>query len=141
MEQRALQIERFQHRHQQMAGADLRLAEQQRRIVPAPIERVGDLIGNARHFRFVLAEAVDDRRRVAQQLGAIELEMIGAQRQIGAVLLEQMQHPVAELDVAVARALGLPQRLNECLVADPVELAGDRFDADVCAHVVPLRPF
>ena len=41
---------------------------------------------------------------------------------------------MAELDVAIAGALGLPQRLYEGLVADAVEFAGDRFDADVRAH-------
>ena len=94
-----------------MAGADLRLAEQQRRIVPAAVERVGDLVGDARHLGLVLAEAVDDRGRVGEQLGAVELVVIGGQREIGAVLLQEMEQPVAELDVAVAGALGLPQRL------------------------------
>ena len=121
-----------------MAGADLRLAEQQRRVVPAAIERVGDLVGDARHLRLVLAEAVDDRGRVGEELGAAQLVVIGGQRDVGPVLLQKLEEPVAELDIAIAGGLGLPQRLNERLVADPVELAGDRLDADVCAHGLPL---
>ena len=64
--------------------------------------------------------------------------MIGGQREVGPVLLQEMQQPVGELEIAVAGALGLPQRLDERLVADAVQLAGDRFDADVCAHGLPL---
>ena len=60
--------------------------------------------------------------------------MIGGEGKIGAILLQQMQHPMAEFDVAIARALGLPQRLNKRFIADPVELARDRLDTDVCAH-------
>ena len=56
----------FSVRDQHMAGADLRLAEQQRRVVPAAVERVGDLVGDARHLGLVLAEAVDDCGRVGQ---------------------------------------------------------------------------
>ena len=60
--------------------------------------------------------------------------MIGGEREVGAVLLQHVQQPMRQLDVAVARALGLAQRLDEGLVADAIELAGDRFDADVGAH-------
>ena len=65
--------------------------------------------------------------------------MIGGDGEVGAVLLQQVQQPMRKLDVAVAGALGLPQRLNERLVADPVQFAGDRFDADVRAHVYLLN--
>ena len=41
-----------------------------------------------------------------------------------------------ELDIAVARALGLAQRLDEGVVADAVELSGYRLEADV-GHVSP----
>ena len=102
--------------------------------MPAAIERVRDLVRDARHLGLVLAEAVDDRRRVGQELGAVQLEMIGGQREVGPVLLQKVEQPMGELDVAVAGALGLPQGLNERLVADAVEFAGDRFDADVRAH-------
>ena len=133
-DERAPQLDRLEHRDQEMAGADLRLAEQQRRIVPAAIERVRDLVGDARHLRLVLAEAVDDRRRIGEQFGAVQLEMVRRQGEIGAVLLQEVQHPMAELDVAIAGALGLPQRLDEGLVTDAVEFAGHQFDADVRAH-------
>ena len=72
-------------------------------------------------------------------LRAIELVMIGGERNVGAILLQQMQDPMGEFDIAVARALGLPKRLQERLVADAVELAGDRFDADVRGHGTPRR--
>ena len=65
---------------QEMAGADLRLAEEQRRVVPAAVEHVDDLVGDLRHLGLVLAEAVDGVAEVRQQLGAVELEVIGRQR-------------------------------------------------------------
>ena len=92
-----------------MAGADLRLAEQQRRIVPAAIERVRDLVGDARHLRLVLAEAVDDRRRVGEELGAVQLVVIRRQGDVGPVLLQKLEEPMAEFDIAVSCGLGLPQ--------------------------------
>ena len=102
--------------------------------MPAAIESVGDRVRDAGHLGFVLAESVDDGGRVGQQLGAVELEMIGGEREIRAVLLQDMHEPMGELEVAVSGALGLPQPLQERLVADAVQLAGDRFDADVRAH-------
>ena len=45
--------------------------------------------------------------------------------------------PMRELDIAVAGALGLAQRLDEGLVADPVQLAGDRLEADVGHRSAP----
>ena len=48
---------RLQRSEQDMAAADLGLAEEQRRVVPAAVEQVDDDVGNARHLRLVLAEA------------------------------------------------------------------------------------
>ena len=103
--------------------------------MPAPIERVSDLVGNAGHFRLVLAKPVHGRHRVGDQLAAIDLVVIGGQREIGAILLRQMQHPMRKFDVAIAGAFGLPQGLDEGLVANAIQFAGNRLDADVCAHV------
>ena len=60
--------------------------------------------------------------------------MIGGEREVRAILLQDMHEPMGELEVAVSGALRLPQPLQERLVADAVQLAGDRFDADVRAH-------
>ena len=43
---------------------------------------------------------------------------------------------MGELDIAVAGALGLAQRLEERFVADPIELARDRLKTDI-GHCVP----
>ena len=68
---------------------------------------------------------------VGHQLAAIELEIIGGERDVGALALQDVDEPMGELDIAVAGALGLAQRLEKGLVADPVELACDRLKADV----------
>ena len=57
--------------------------------------------------------------------------MIGGQRDVAALVLQDVTEPVRELDIAVAGALRLPQRLDEGLVADPVQLAGYRFKTDI----------
>ena len=85
-----------------------------------------------------LRKAVDDRGDVGHQLAAIELEMIGGQPDVGALALQDVGEPMRELDVAVAGALGLAQRLEEGFVADPVELAGDRLKTDI-GHCSPLH--
>jgi len=123
-DQRATQFGRFQHRDEQVTGADLGLAEQERRVVPAAIQRFGDLVGNARHLGLVSFEAVHRGGSVSDQLCATELVVIDAQREIGPILLQQVQHPVTEFDVAVAGALGRPQTLQERLVTETIELAG-----------------
>ena len=64
--------------------------------------------------------------------------MVGGQRKVGAVFLQDVQQPVRELDIAVAGALGLPQRLHEGFVADPVELAGDGLKADIGHRLPPV---
>ena len=120
-----------------MAGANLRFTEQQRGVMPAAIEGVRHLVGDARHLRLVLAETVDDCRRVGEEFAAVQLIVIRRQSDVGPVLLQKLEEPMAELDIAVACGFGLPQGQNESLVADAVEFAGNRLDADVCAHGFP----
>jgi len=107
--------------------------------VPAAVEHVGDLRGDARHLRLVLAQALNRLGDVPGELCPVELVVVGGQRDVAAVLGEDVVQPVGELDIAVARAFGLPQRLHEGVVAEAVELSGHRFEADV-AHGV-LRSF
>ena len=57
--QRAGQIAGAQDRHQRMARADLRLAEEQRGVVPAAVERIGELRRDARHLGHVAAKPGD----------------------------------------------------------------------------------
>src|SRR5688572_2224592 len=114
-----------------MPGTDLGLAEEQCRVMPAAVEQVDDAVGNPRHFGFVLAEALDRRVDVSQQLGTVELEMVSCEGEIVAVLLQDVHEPMRELDITMALAFRLPQRLNEGIVADPVELAGDGFKTDI----------
>ena len=121
-----------------MAGADLRLAEKQRGVVPAAIEHIDDRVGDTRHLGFVLAEAVDDAGQVGQQPCPIDLVVIDGQAEIVALLLKNVKQPMRQLDIAVSRALGVAQGLDECVVADPVQLSGDGFEADV-GHVNPLK--
>ena len=63
--------------------------------------------------------------------------MIGGEADVGTFVLQDMQQPVREFDIAIARALGLAQRLNEGVVADPVQLASDRLKTNV-RHSLPL---
>ena len=114
-----------------MPGADLRLAKKQRGVVPAAVEHIHDSIGNAGHLGLVFPEAADHLADIGHELAAVEFEMVGGQSNIGAILLQNIKQPVGELDVSVAGAFGVPKRLNEGLVANPVQLAGYGLQADV----------
>jgi hypothetical protein len=104
--------------------------------VPATVERIDYRISHPWHFRFVLAEAFDHRAHVGHQPAVIELETIGNQREVGAFVLQDMKEPVRELDVAIARAFGVPQRLDEGVITQPVELASDCLKTDI-RHIAP----
>ncbi len=121
--QGAADIGRLQPSHQQMAGADLGFAEKQGCIVPAAVEDIDHRIGDTGHVGFVLAKAVDDPREVGHELAAVELVVVGGQAEVGVVLLQDVEQPVGQLDIAVARALGVAQGLDEGIVAGSVELA------------------
>ena len=125
------QLARLQRSDKQMAGPDLRLTEEKRGVVPSAIQQVHDRVGDLRHFRLVLTERGNDLVDVIQQLGAIELEMVGGGADVGPVVLQDMGQPVGKFHIAIARSLGLAKRFQECVVADPIELARNRFEADV----------
>ena len=57
--------------------------------------------------------------------------MIGRQAEIAAFLLEDMEKPVRQFDVAIAGALGVAQGPDEGVVADPVQFPGYGFKADI----------
>jgi hypothetical protein len=61
------------------------------------------------------------------------------QRGVDAFLLQDMQQQMRQFEIAVSRALGVPQRLDKGIVADAVELAGDCFEVDF-SHGSPLTP-
>ena len=129
--QRATKIVRFQARHEQMTGADLGFAKEERGIMPAPIEQIDDRIGDARHVGFVLTKAIDHAGKVRQQACPVELVMIDREAEIVAFLLQDMKQPVRKLDVAIAGALCVAQGLYEGIIAGPVQLARYSFNADV----------
>src|ERR1700709_1893012 len=101
-----------------MAGSNLRLAEEQRGIVPAAIQQIDQRVGNTRHFGLVLAKAVDYSSQIGQQARANNLEIVGTQGEITAIVLQNMSKPVRKLDIAVALPLCLPQSLDERLISD-----------------------
>jgi hypothetical protein len=117
----------FETRHENVAGADLCFAEEERGIVPAAIEHVDNRVGDARHFGFVLAEAIDHAREVGHQTRAIDLVVVRQKAEIVAILLQNVKQPMRQLDIAIAGALGVAQGLYESIISGAVELARDRF--------------
>ena len=126
-----LQLERFQGRDQDVAGPDLGLAEEQRGVMPAAVEHIDDVVGDAGHLRLVLAEALDDAADISGEAGHVEAVMLRGQPDIGRAPLQDLGEPVRQLDIAVAGPLGLAQRLNKGFIADAVEFAGDGFETDI----------
>src|ERR1700748_270940 len=57
--------------------------------------------------------------------------MIGGQRNVGPLALQDVRQPVREVDVSVAGALCLAERLEQGFIADAVELACDCFEINV----------
>ena len=136
--ERALERVGLEHRDDEVSGADLRLAEQQRRVMPAAIERLRHFRRDARHLGLVLAESVDDRSDLGKQRGDVDLVVFESDDEVGTIALQDLHQPVREFDVAVALSLGMPQSAQERFITDPVELTGDGFYADVGFHC-PLR--
>ena len=74
--------------------------------------------------------------------------MIGGKAEIGPLLLKDVEQPMREFDIAVARALGVAQGLDERVVAGPVQFPGDGFKADIghrtppnlCSHILSGNP-
>src|SRR6476619_5859420 len=101
-----------------MAGSNLRLAEEQRGVMPAAVQQINQRVGYARHIGLVLAETVGHCGQISKQARPNNLEIVGTQGEIAAIVLQDMTKPVRELDIAVALPLCLPQSLNESLVSD-----------------------
>jgi len=76
--------------------------------MPSAIEQIDHRIGHAGQFRLVFAEPLDDLPDVRQQFGAVELEVVRSQADVGAILLEDVSEPMGELDVAITGTLGVP---------------------------------
>src|SRR5262245_23578372 len=91
VEERAAQLERLERSHQDVTGPDLGLAEEQRGVVPAAIQRIDDPVGDARHLGLVAAKPVYHLDDVAEHAGAIEPEMIGGEANIGLLLLQDVE--------------------------------------------------
>src|SRR5262249_61622218 len=111
-----------QRADQTVAGADLGFAEEQRRIVPAAVQRIDDAIRDSRHLGLVAAEATDHHADVAEHARTVETEMIGAQADIGPFLLQDVEQPMRQLDVAIAGALGVAHRLAAAPLSDALAL-------------------
>src|SRR5438445_8887397 len=63
--------------------------------------------------------------------------MVDREREIAAVVLQDVHEPMRKLEIAVARTLGLAQRLNKRLIADPIELSGHCLKTDVGHRLLP----
>jgi hypothetical protein len=92
-----------------MAAPDLGLAEEQRGVMPAAVEHVDDVVRDAGHLRFVLAETLDDAADIGGQPSHVEAVMLRGQPDIGGAPLQDLGEPVRQLDIAVASSLGLAQ--------------------------------
>ncbi len=129
--QRAVQLEILQHAHQDMARADLHLAKEQRRVEPAALQRVDDLLRDLGHLGDPGLEAIDHRLHVTHQLAPVEPIMITGQRQIRAIVLQDMGEPMSQFEVGISCALGLTQRLNEAVIPQAVQLPSHRLETDI----------
>ena len=66
--------------------------------------------------------------------------MVDGQRNVGAVVGEDVLQPVRQFDIAISGALGVAQRLHEGVIAYAVQFSRYRFEADVAHDVLRLFP-
>ena len=102
--------------------------------MPAPVERVEERPCDARELRLVSIEIFDHPGDVGEQARPIELEVVRHEIEVGAAERQDLMQPVSQLDMAVSSRLRLTQGLEEGIMPDPVELAGDGFKTDF-SHV------
>ena len=95
--------------------------------MPAPVERVEERPRDARELRLVPIEVFDDLGDVGEQARPVELEVVRDEIEVGPAERQDLMQPVSKLDMAVSGRLRLTQGLEEGVMADPVELAGDGF--------------
>ena len=129
-DQRIAQRRRVQDADQQVAGADLRVAEHQRAVHPALLDGERDVLGKVGDRGRTARQAVERCGDVARQHGGIERVIAHDGVQVGLVVLEQLRHPVHQLHIRVAAQLAEHGGTFDGFVADRVQLAeqGDSTD-------------
>ena len=103
--QRVPEVARLRHADEQMAHADARLIELQARVEPALLDRLLDLNGEIAHRGRPPRQPIERLEQVARQLGGVELVVADDAVQVRVRLLQELVHPVRELDVGVPRIL------------------------------------
>ena len=122
-QQRALQPRRLQHADDQVAGAHLRVAEHQRAVDPAALDRVLDPVGEIGHRAGAARQAIERGGEVARQRPDVEAVVLDDPVQVGVLRVEDLVEPVLELDVGVAAQLAEHGGAFDRLVGQRVELA------------------
>jgi hypothetical protein len=74
--QRPLQLEGLEGRDQQVARADLRLAVEERGVVPAAVQEVHHHVGDAGHLGLVAPEVLHHGADVGEEPRPVELEVV-----------------------------------------------------------------
>ena len=97
--------------------------------MPTAVKRIDYVFRNAGHFRLVHCKARNNRTQISQQFGLIKFEIVGGQRDIGSVHLQDLEEPMFQLKIAVSGTLGLAQRLHKRIIADLVQLTCNSLEA------------
>ena len=129
-EQGIAQVRRLQHAEQQVGAAHRTVAELQRAVDPAALDRIGDVLGEVGERGRAARQPVERRGHVARHRRGVERVVADDRVDVGGVVLEQLRHPVDELDIRIAAQLAEHGRALDRLVDERVELAEQRHPTD-----------
>ncbi len=115
-----------------MPSADLRFAEHQRAEHPAALDRFLHLRRQVGNRGRAARQPVQRGGHVGRELRRIEFEMPDDPMQVGILHLQDLLHPVHQLDIRIAAQLAEHRRALDRLVGDRIEFAEQGGSADFC---------
>ena len=121
---------RLEQAEQQVAGADLRRAELQRRVDPGALDRIRHRLGDVRDGGGAAGQAVQRGGQVRGEPAGVEAEVAQDAVQVAVLRVEQLRQPVLQLHIRIAPQLAEHERALDRLVGRGVELAEQGGAAD-----------
>ncbi len=140
IEERVAQALRLQHTDQDVARANLRLAELQRRVGPGALDRVLDVRRKIADGGGTARQPVERRRHVLGHGRDVEAVVLDHAVQVGILRLQELREPVLQFHIRVAAHLAEDRRAFDGFVGQRIELPEQGGAADF-THGVLRRSF
>ena len=125
-DERVAQRWRFQDADQQVAAAHPAIAVHQRRVHPAPLDRILDVRGEIGDGGRASRQTIERVGDVLRQPRRVDLEVTDDAMDVGVWGLQNLRDPVHQLDVRIAPQLAEHRRPLDRLVGEAIQLAKQR---------------